>query len=351
MPEFAPGRSAEDAAAAWAAVQALSDEGLLELYGYKPVYGKADYQLQPRVRLRLESEEAVRNLIGAQRKGPSAQQLWREAVRAEFSNEGDLAERLGQRLITIPGRTAGDIVQRLRLLRDKPLPENLMLRQVSARLFWGDSKVLDERADLVALVLGRESPYAETPIQLDVHLSDDSFNAVLMVENPAAFIVACRELQKEPLAILCTHGFKASAQRIRKVHGCAPFYRRMGEATLQAEKRFQDFLFSAQHGALPIFFWGDLDWEGLNILKSIREAFPVARAWQRGYTPMVKLLIEGIGHTPEQADKEGQREVDKTGCEYADSVLREALLSTGLFLDQEVLLGEELQRTDGRGSP
>ncbi len=66
---------------------------------------------------------------------------------------------------------------------------------------------------------------------------------------------------------------------------------------------------------------------------------------------MVKLLKRGIGHTPEQADKEGQREVDKTGCDYADSVLREALLSTGLFLDQEVLSGEELQRTDGRGSP
>jgi hypothetical protein len=38
--------------------------------------------------------------------------------------------------------------------------------------------------------------------------------------------------------VLYTHGFRASAQRIRKIHGCKPFFSRQDSVSLKAEERF-----------------------------------------------------------------------------------------------------------------
>ncbi len=50
---------------------------------------------------------------------------------------------------------------------------------------------------------------------------------------------------------------------------------------------------------------------------------------------MLKELLDGRGHTPEAAEKVGQRSIDKTGCMYADQQLIPALNTRGRFVDQE----------------
>ena len=77
--------------------------------------------------------------------------------------------------IEIPGRTPAEVVAQLKLLpslRDEPL----LLREVSARLFWGLSKVLDKRQALVAALLGLdECPFPEMPVQLQAWLPGGGF--------------------------------------------------------------------------------------------------------------------------------------------------------------------------------
>lgn len=51
---------------------------------------------------------------------------------------------------------------------------------------------------------------------------------------------------------------------------------------------------------------------------------------------MLKALLDAQGHSPEAADKKGQRSVSTTGCRYADSQLVPALRAHGNYVDQEL---------------
>lgn len=86
---------------------------------------------------------------------------------------------------------------------------------------------------------------------------------------------------------------------------------------------------------MPVAFWGDLDWSGMQILASLRTSFPEAVAWEPGYRALLNVLEEGGGHLPAVADKTGQRVFASTGCSFADATLLPALARAGRFVDQE----------------
>ena len=67
----------------------------------------------------------------------------------------------------------------------------------------------------------------------------------------------------------------------------------------------------------------------------MRTNFPDMQAWQPGYGPMLKTLLDGHGHSPEAADKRGQRPLEGVGCPYSDGQLLPALKARGEFVDQE----------------
>ena len=48
-------------------------------------------------------------------------------------------------------------------------------------------------------------------------------------------------------------------------------------------------------------------------------------AWEPGYALMLAALTEGKGHSPEAADKQGQKALGASGCAYADAHLIPAL--------------------------
>lgn len=129
-----------------------------------------------------------------------------------------------------------------------------------------------------------------------------------------------------------------------------------GESGLQVTARslpaIERWLFEppqdARNGSLavPVYFFGDLDHAGMQILASLREVFPQASAWRPGYVQLVSLLAAGAGHPPELAAKAQQTDPGRTGCAYADDELLPLLRSQGRFIDQEAF---DLNNVDGQG--
>ncbi len=219
--------------------------------------------------------------------------------------------------------------------------EPLLLREASARLFWGLSKVLDNRSGLVAVILeAEECPFPEMPVQLQVFLPTSGFQGVLFIENQATFEQATRDSSGRfaGLALVFASGFKGSARRIRSDGGASVYFAANGALNGPDTAKFLGWLQGA--GALSSWFWGDLDYSGMQILASLRNSFQDLDAWEPGYAPMLKALRDGSGHEPESAGKQLQRPVCATGSLYADEHLIPTLARTGRCVDQELGVGE-----------
>jgi hypothetical protein len=199
------------------------------------------------------------------------------------------------------------------------------------------SKVLDKRQSMVATLLGLdECPFPESPVQLQVLLPPEPFCGVLFIENVASYDRAMRSNSSafDGLSLVFASGFKGSAQRLRTSLGCSLFFSDRGGDTRGLRDNFKAWLFDK--GTQPAYFWGDLDWAGMRILATMRVSFPDLTAWHSGYGPMLEALRGGHGHSPEAADKQGQKALTCTGCAFADSQLVPALRDTGRFMDQEL---------------
>ena len=112
--------------------------------------------------------------------------------------------------------------------------ETLHLREVSSRTFWGLSKVLDNRSDLIASLLGlAECPYPAQPVHLNIYFVG-VFSWILFVENKTAFERAIRDAREALLhgrfsayagaALIYSSGFMGTAGRMRKSSGSRAFH-------------------------------------------------------------------------------------------------------------------------------
>lgn len=301
----------------------------------RPRLGQAPYECNPRLSILNEAE--VRRVTGRPIRIRSSAELWREAVSAHLNADDAIKETVSRLKIEIPGRSAEEIVRQLALL-PSIASESLLLREVSARLFWGQSKVLDGRQQLVATVLQQdECPFPEMPVQLQVYLPQDSFSGVLFVENQATFEQATRDSTRRyhGLALVFASGFKGSAKRLRSPSGASVYFAAHGALE---EKQTVKFIGWLRDGVkLRSWFWGDLDYAGMRILAALRDVFDGLAAWQPGYEPMLERLRNNEGHAPDEAGKAKQGVIDSTGCHYADTQLLPALKTSGTFVDQEVV--------------
>lgn len=291
------------------------------------------------VRLTVSDETSVRAATGRLERFKTSAERWRDAVFQILNAPDDVKAAVAEYCIDMPDHPMEEVVARLNLmesLRERPL----LLREVSAQLFWGMSKVLDKRLGLVASLLGLDDcPFPEAPVQLQVHIPEGRQDGVLFVENQMSFERAVRSAADEfiGLTLVYASGFKGSAQRLRTASGCSLYYARNGVRIGPDVDVFEDWLFGKSGDAgVPTFFWGDLDFSGLRILAAMKSSFPELRAWEKGYAPMLQVLVDGQGHSPEAAEKQGQRPILMTGCDYADSVLLPALHRFGKYVDQEL---------------
>lgn len=295
----------------------------------------AGYDEKPRIR--VLDVAAVRHATGRLQRQKSAVERWREALALHLDAPADVKKIAGDYCIEMPDREMAEVVCRLNELKEMA-GAPMLLREVSARLFWGMSKVLDNRTGLVAALLGLdECPFPESPVQLQVYLPPGGFGGVLFIENQMCFEQAMRSKGRafSKLALVFASGFKGSAARLRTPESVSLFFAHKGELGGDRLEYFDSWIFG-RIITLPVFFWGDLDWSGMRILAAMRNNFPDMHAWQPGYQPMLQSLLAGQGHSPEASDKKGQRPVDSVGCEYADSHLLPTLTSLGRFVDQEL---------------
>lgn len=293
---------------------------------------------RPRLAVGPEAEAFLRAVTGRE-KGPRERWLegWKATVAARYG-DGPLARHLLARPLVVASQPPEAVLERLAGLADL-VPDGLMLHEAASRQFWGLSKLLNGQQEAVALLLGRvECPFPNRPVQLVVQtLAGELAAPVLLVENAATFesLAAGRMPEANGHILVFASGYKASARRIRSPGGSSLYFSpRVHETHPGLPGAIEAWLYSADTDR-PVYFWGDLDYAGMAILKDLRGVFPNARAWPPGYELLMERLRAGESHAPEEAAKTGQTDPVATGCEYADTVLLPALRRYGRFVDQE----------------
>lgn len=325
-------RLGEAADREWALIKSLAEnQGLIEIYPgrgrgpYDPEYAKA------RIRFVFEAEARLRDWLGRPR-AASALQQWQTAVdeRADCF-AGDVV-RLRSRVIARDGQSARSLVQGFVEI-GRYQDAGLTLRQLSARCFAGDSKLLDAREELLR-ALYPDIHIATRPLLVNVHLPA-RFEAVLFIENQDTYTRAVQGVPEAVAghALVYCAGFRGGARRIREP-GAVSLHFDMNGAPGE-QHRFEAWWFGSFEHRRPVYFWGDLDYAGMGILAALHQRFPGASAWEAGYAPMLQALREGGGHAPEAADKQAQLDPGATGCTYADAKLLPALRKYARFMDQE----------------
>jgi hypothetical protein len=332
-PEIHAADSLSARAVAWASIDGVVAAGWSTIGYRKHRWHGAREEREPYLDFQWPDavEDLMRENLNRPRKATSYASQWRTRLAQQtLSVSAPSLAKLMDSPVEISTRSVDDVLSRFLSIKDMA-GEPLLLREVSSRAFWGLSKVLDGRADLVAALLDvDECPFAEQPIVLNVHVPAEPI-AFLFIENHVAFERLRTGGNLGDTALVFSSGFRGTAARLRKSGGCSVYYSRASAHLAIAA--FENKLFSAND--VPVYFWGDLDYSGMAILSSLRSIFPSAQAWRPGYEPMLSRLRAGDGHSSAEGGKERQRIVDTTGCVYADHELLPALRTSGKFLDQE----------------
>ena len=331
---FLSSLSRSDAAAdqLWKLVGELERQGILRirrgrLGPYDPSWKGA------RLAFSAAGEAILREWLRRERTPPELAR-WRDAVRASAHIFPGGCEALLARRFAIEGRSPEEVVAAF--ARMAPVVGPITLRQLSALCFWGDSKVLDERGDLIA-GLFPQLLIRDRAIVVSVYLPERC-DGVLFVENQDTYTAACGGSPAEvaPLALVFASGFRSSAQRVRSPGGAILHYAGPGAGGGASSilRQFESWWFEQGEALGPCAFWGDLDFAGMQILKSLRGRFGDVSAWQPGYAPMLAALCREGGYS--SAGMPGRKQIDPetTGCAYADELLLPAIRKWGQ-LDQE----------------
>lgn len=321
-----PSLARNDAAAdqRWALVESLARAGVLQIREARRGAYDAPWH-GARLAFALDCEDTLRRWLD---RAPTARAMeaWRRAVATHAQAFPGTCDLLLQRRIAIAGRKPEEVLAALARLGALSGPATL--RQLSAFAFWGDSKVLDERGDLIG-ALFPQIELVERAIVVAVHLPPAP-RGILFIENQDTYTAATRGAPTavQDLALVYASGFRSSALRIRMRAGALLHY--AGAADGRTD--FERWWFDAGEPPGPRHFWGDLDFAGMQILKTLRQRFGEVSAWRPGYEPMLAVLRDAGGHR----GGESRAQIDPvvTGCAFADEVLLPAIREFGQ-LDQE----------------
>jgi hypothetical protein len=338
MPEFGPNRRFGAADEAWAALVALREAGFISMDPIRPRPGQAAFECEPVVRLIDGRAEDARVMLGLSFETDPWIREWRAACRAAPWLSEQLAEAMATRRHRILERGPLEVLEGWQRIATERF-EGLSLREVSARVFWALSKELDDRAELVGQLRAHHGlpPIPEMPLIVPVLLPFGwRDRGVLFVENQSTYAacVAGRIAPAHGLAIIYSSGYRSAARRLRD-EGMALVHFHPSSAH-DEEPHFLNWL-RTSGAAPPAWFWGDLDYAGMGILRDLRSAFAGLGGWAPGYDPLLQLLRDGKGHEPSEAEKQKQVDPGHTDCPYADSVLLPALRLHCRFCDQEAI--------------
>jgi hypothetical protein len=321
---------------AWGLILSLETEfGILAIKPARVRSGQEVFE-GAQIYLNPEREALVRSWLQRPRTDPYLM-AWQRALEQSSSAFEDGGEALRPKALQLPGKSAADLIAAFARIAEE-LEQPLSIRSLSARCFWGDSKFLDGQQDLVrGLFPDLSTRLIQRPVLLPVHLPD-RIEQILFVENQDSFVELHRR-DYPGLLVIYMAGFRGSASRVRTTGNVVFTY----TGTAPSAREFEAWWFqSGEKTDIPHGFWGDLDFAGMAILKSLRLTFPEVTAWKPGYEPMLELLRNGHGHGFDWHNKGEQSDPGMTGCAYADHVLLPAIRSTQLFIDQEAVGADQL---------
>lgn len=265
---------------------------------------------------------------------------WIEAInKYDFSFDKALKDILLRKPLTIEGKFEDEIVTRF--IEWAKIPsKSKSAREESARCFWGMSKIFDTHEELRSYF-----NLELMPITLLIYSHNSSFDRVLFIENLETFYQACDSKNNvfADTLLIYSSGYKASAKRVRYRLGSKMFFSPECQLSDPNRLRFMSWFYKEIEDDIPVYFWGDLDYAGIHILKALQVSFPNIKAWEIGYSPMVQSVENSFGHTPKMANKEKQYKIKGSiECSYTDKVLLPLLENKNLFLDQEFVDSREL---------
>ncbi len=306
----------------------------------KGVQNTLDYNhLNGILHFQTDSEDMLRSWL----KLPSQKALlesWQSLIENKKSMFTGDSRCLSDKLVVIKGKTQDNIVSGFIQIR-MYLDDGLTLRNLSAKCFWGNSKFLDNKIDLIKS-LYPELKLTIRPVVVNVYLPE-KIEGILFIENQDSYTQGIKgkagiAQQMKNLALIFSYGNKLSAKRVRSHSGVSFHFDDNSNFTMKEE--FKQFWYNEVISEWPSYFWGDLDFSGMDMLANLKQSFKSIEAWQAGYQPMLDLILQGIGHSPELMTKQRQNDPGKTGCQYADEKLLPALRITTsvLFIDQEWLV-------------
>jgi hypothetical protein len=253
---------------------------------------------------------------------------WEECVTTASIPE-PLKNALLATVIAIPGKSSQEVVEQI-TQRLPLVQKGMSRRRISALLFWGDSKMLDSRPGVVEALSG-----SDLPVLLNVSGLSGGFSSILFIENYDTYAEYAASCPIEGTVLVYSAGFGASAPRIREATGCILHYAASAGMDEANQRRFEAWLWKHSAEKIPVAFFGDFDYAGMEIFRSLRRSFPEITLYRQGYDTMLEAVRQGNGHTQEMVEKkEKQNDPGMIDDAYADNVLLQAMRDYG-FYDQE----------------
>src|SRR5690606_10727546 len=254
----------DDPEQTWQFLQSLEQQGILRISRAKAKSFEPEY-LNAKVHLQLESVPIIRRWLN--RPHPSQRKhLWHEWVQQYANFFPGSTELLAAKPIEHSSFNTEEVLQGLAQV-GQFLNQDLYHTQISALCFKGDSKFLNSREELLeCLYPGYSSLIRLRPVLLQVALCADP-QGILFIENEDCFLQATqgRYPHIENLVLVFASGFRSSATRIRQPGGVQFFYApdRNGQIEL-----FENYWLNRVPQNWRLFFWRDLDFSGMTILRS-----------------------------------------------------------------------------------
>lgn len=221
--------------------------------------------------------------------------------------------------------------------------EKISLRTLSALCFSGDSKFLDKRRKFIEHVFPLAKEVVEARIIMLSAYIPRQLEQAIFIENFDSFRATVKAIESSDLsattAVIYSAGYRGSAADIRKANTCQ--FVTMNQLEENHFDSFMDWWFSKDQ-SIPVYFWGDLDFDGMSIIKSLREKFHNVIALKSTYEAMLRHHQNGVSHGDLNSRTHVQKDPIATGCAYTDSVLLPLLRETRQYTDQEVVGGKEL---------
>ena len=333
----------QEAAAIWAVLQKLETEHqVLSIETEKLQTGKELYE-DAKVRFNLKSEPLVRAWLKRPQQVSYLEQ-WQSAVQSlTWSTSANIQFLLNNPLEFFE-KTAAEVASQCATI-DSSLNEPMTLRRLAATFFWGDSKFLDNRLDYLINAFPHCGEHIRVrPVLVNLYIPAD-YESVLFIENQDTFLMMASHFMAQAsstIAIVYAAGYRGGASRIRASGGYV--FSLLAPAPDAELQRFGQWWEQQAPLSCDTWFWGDLDYSGFGILAAMRHVFPDIKAWQPGYSELLRQLELGNGHAINSASKGAQLDPGGTQCEYSDQVLLPAIRRHQQFVDQEAATPQSFDR-------